>query len=94
MELHKYILTLKLPGIIEDLSYICVNLPNRTETYGDNIYWSFRKYVRTNKPPLLTHILSNENHNVINDDVINGNETSTNDQVYGSNGELLKNWVL
>ena len=40
------------------------------------------------KPPVIIPILSNKNLNVINGDVINGNEISTYDQAYGSNGEL------
>ena len=70
--------------------YKCGNLPNRIVTYDNNIYWTFQKYVRMNKPPVLIPILSNKNLNVINGDVINGNDISTYDQVYSSNGEHKK----
>ena len=42
------------------------------------------------KPLTLIPIYSNNNINVINDDVINSNEISTYDQAYDSNGELKK----
>ena len=38
IELHKYVLTFELLGRIENLSYKCGNLPNRTVTYGNKIY--------------------------------------------------------
>ena len=40
------------------------------------------------KPPVLIPILSNENLNVKNSYVINGNDIITYDQEYDSNGEL------
>ena len=42
------------------------------------------------KPLTLIPIYSNNNINVINDDVINSNEISTYDQAYDRNGELKK----
>ena len=60
IELHKYILTFELLGRIENLSYKCGNLPNRTITYGNNrIHRTFQKYTRMNKNALLIPILSN-----------------------------------
>ena len=44
--------------------------------------------MRTTKPPVIIPILSNKNLNVKNGDVVDGNEISTYDQSYDSNGEL------
>ena len=42
------------------------------------------------KHPVVIPILSNKNHNIKIDDVINGNDIITYDQAHGSNGELKK----
>ena len=76
----------------EKLPYKCGSLTERTVTYDDNIYWTFLKYIRTTKPPVVIPILFNKNLNVINDYVINSHDISTHNQECGSNGEL-DNWV-
>ena len=81
---------MKLLGIIDKLLYKRGSLPNRTITYGNNIYGTFQKYLRMTKPPVLIPILSNNFFNLMNDGVIYDNEISAYDQAYGSNGELLK----
>ena len=68
----------------------CGNLPNCTVTYGNNIYWTFRKYARTTKPPVLIPILSNKTLHIKNDYVINDNKTSKYDQAYDSNEEVTE----
>ena len=50
-------------AIIDKLPYKCGNLPNHTATFGNNIYWTFQKYVHTTKTP-LNPILSNQKLNV------------------------------
>ena len=38
VELHKYVLTFELMGIIRNLPYKFGDLPNHTVTYSNNIY--------------------------------------------------------
>ena len=72
---------MELLGRIEKLPYKCGNLLNLTVTYGNTIYPMFRKYLRMNKPPVLIPMLSNKYLNEINDDVINGNDIITHNEV-------------
>ena len=60
-------------GRIDNLPYKCGNLPNHTVAYGNNIYWTFWRCVRTTKPPVPMLILFNKNLTVINGGVINDN---------------------
>ena len=64
---------------MEKLHYICGRKVNRSVTYRNNIYGTFRIKIRTTKLTLLMPILSNKNPNVKIDDVINGNDISAYD---------------
>ena len=75
-------------GIMENLPYKCGNLSNCTIANGSDICWTFQKYIRVNKPPVILHKLPNKKSNVTNYDFVNGNDISTCDQAYYYRGEL------
>ena len=75
-------------GKIDNLPYKCGKFPNRIVTNSNEIKWTFQKYVRTTKPPVMFHNLHNKNGNLLYGNVINGNDISTYDCAYDHHGEL------